>query len=695
MDDQKQARARLELRNQRAQCTDSDAHGSEDSAGCHCLDGSRRPHSAQPAASVTSADRARDCVAARICQSFGRMRIPDSLASLADYGIIEEVVRPLMSGKEAQIYLVSLGRRAARRQGLQGGAEPHASRTARSTPRVARCATAATSAPWTRRSRHGRAQDEAAWRTTEVDMIYRLRDAGVRVPTPYHFIDGVLVMELVTDERGRSRAAPRRRGARAARGAQRVFDRLLARGRAHAVRRRGARRSVRLQRADGRRRARDHRLSAGGRRRRATRTRASSCCATWTTCIASWRASRPSAGPCPTPKRCGRSTSAASSPGHEADRARQASERKVNTEAVLGLIGDATRDERRRRESQGLRMRGGPELPSTLQAPDRSDTAQGRSGHAAARTARRPSLGAEVPRRSGRPERPRPREEARQHATRRTAGHPASHNVPAADRAPRPQHAGSHNAPAADRAPRHATCRVAQRARNERPPRPQPGSTTRRQPAAHRARNSSEAAATPPGAHSRPSACHARPHGRSRQPQNAADVAAGASRAPRPQDAHLVGLGHAAPAPIYAEQRVSRTAERTSGASGAVLRAETSHDLGHPCRSRTWQSSRRCRRRRRASWPPWSGSRRAATSLASPSTFTFANSGKVTSYLWSRRSGCRPRSQAPGRRSRCRESRAPRSRLPCTRDTATRAPLYWGVSPHFEATLTTSRTLPR
>jgi RIO kinase 1 len=53
-----------------------------------------------------------------------------------------------------------------------------------------------------KRTRYGRAQDEQAWRSAEVDMIYRLRAAGVRVPAPYHFIDGVLIMELVTDAQG-------------------------------------------------------------------------------------------------------------------------------------------------------------------------------------------------------------------------------------------------------------------------------------------------------------------------------------------------------------------------------------------------------------------------------------------------------------------------------------------------------------
>jgi RIO kinase 1 len=53
-----------------------------------------------------------------------------------------------------------------------------------------------------KRTRHGRAKDEAAWRSTEVEMIYRLRDAGVRVPEPHHFVDGVLVMELIKDRDG-------------------------------------------------------------------------------------------------------------------------------------------------------------------------------------------------------------------------------------------------------------------------------------------------------------------------------------------------------------------------------------------------------------------------------------------------------------------------------------------------------------
>jgi RIO kinase 1 len=53
-----------------------------------------------------------------------------------------------------------------------------------------------------KRTKHGREQEEAAWRSTEVDVIYRLHGGGVRVPKPYHFIDGVLVMELIADADG-------------------------------------------------------------------------------------------------------------------------------------------------------------------------------------------------------------------------------------------------------------------------------------------------------------------------------------------------------------------------------------------------------------------------------------------------------------------------------------------------------------
>jgi RIO kinase 1 len=118
-----------------------------------------------------------------------------------DQGVIQDVIRPLLSGKEAQIYLVTAGdeQRVAKvykeahlrsfkhRSQYTEGREVRSSRDQRA---------------MTNRSRYGRAKLEAAWRSTEVDIIHRLDEAGVRVPKPFAFVDNVLVMELITDAAG-------------------------------------------------------------------------------------------------------------------------------------------------------------------------------------------------------------------------------------------------------------------------------------------------------------------------------------------------------------------------------------------------------------------------------------------------------------------------------------------------------------
>jgi RIO kinase 1 len=129
------------------------------------------------------------------------VNVPPSLLPLVDDGIIEEVVRPLMSGKEAQVFLVVAGGRervakvykdAARRSFKHKSDYTEGRRTRNTRDQRAMA----------QRTKHGRSQDEAAWRSTEVDMIYRLRAAGVRVPEPYIFSDGVLVMEFITNGDG-------------------------------------------------------------------------------------------------------------------------------------------------------------------------------------------------------------------------------------------------------------------------------------------------------------------------------------------------------------------------------------------------------------------------------------------------------------------------------------------------------------
>jgi RIO kinase 1 len=134
------------------------------------------------------------------------MRIPDSLLGLLDHGVVEEVIRPLLSGKEAEVYLViSEGvQRVAKvyKEADQRNFKNRSTYTEGRRVRNSRDARA-----MQKRSRHGKAQDEAAWRSTEVDMIYRLSQAGVRVPIPYSFIDGILIMELV--QGGDGQPAPR------------------------------------------------------------------------------------------------------------------------------------------------------------------------------------------------------------------------------------------------------------------------------------------------------------------------------------------------------------------------------------------------------------------------------------------------------------------------------------------------------
>lgn len=129
------------------------------------------------------------------------MRIPDRLAPLLDMGLIEEVHRPLMSGKEADVYLVtSEGQlrvakiyKEASNRSFKHRADYTEGRKVKNTR---------TQRAMDKRSRFGRAQIEAAWQSAEVDAIRKLFEADVRVPEPHHFVDGVLVMELITGPDG-------------------------------------------------------------------------------------------------------------------------------------------------------------------------------------------------------------------------------------------------------------------------------------------------------------------------------------------------------------------------------------------------------------------------------------------------------------------------------------------------------------
>ncbi|MBW8723475.1 MAG: serine protein kinase RIO, partial [Polaromonas sp.] len=134
------------------------------------------------------------------------MKTPKRLQSLLEEGLIDTVVRQLMSGKEAMVYVVRCGDETrcakvykdATERSFRQAVDYTENRKVKNT-RQARAMAKGT--------RFGREATEAAWQSAEVDALYRLAAAGVRVPKPHNFCDGVLLMELVTDEHGD--AAPR------------------------------------------------------------------------------------------------------------------------------------------------------------------------------------------------------------------------------------------------------------------------------------------------------------------------------------------------------------------------------------------------------------------------------------------------------------------------------------------------------
>src|ERR1700692_3607855 len=134
------------------------------------------------------------------------MKIPKRLQPLVDEGVIDSVVRQLMSGKEAMVFVVRCGHerlcakvyKEADKRSFRQAVDYTENRKTKNT-RQARAMAKGT--------RFGRKAQEAAWQNAEVDALYRLAAAGVRVPKPYNFHEGVLLMELVTDEHGE--AAPR------------------------------------------------------------------------------------------------------------------------------------------------------------------------------------------------------------------------------------------------------------------------------------------------------------------------------------------------------------------------------------------------------------------------------------------------------------------------------------------------------
>jgi len=134
------------------------------------------------------------------------MKTPTRLEPLLEDGLIDDVIRQLMSGKEATVYVVRCGDdvrcakvyKEANKRSFRQSVDYTEGRKVKSSRQ---------SRAMEKGSKFGRKAQEEAWQSAEVDALYRLAAAGVCVPKPFNFYEGVLLMELVTDANGN--AAPR------------------------------------------------------------------------------------------------------------------------------------------------------------------------------------------------------------------------------------------------------------------------------------------------------------------------------------------------------------------------------------------------------------------------------------------------------------------------------------------------------
>lgn len=129
------------------------------------------------------------------------IKIPPGIQPLIEDGIVDAVVRQLKSGKEAAVYLVRCGQhircakvyKDANKRSFRQAVEYREGRSVKDSRR---------GRAMDKGSRFGKRERESAWQSAEVDALYRLAAAGVRVPKPHGFFDGVLLMETVTDADG-------------------------------------------------------------------------------------------------------------------------------------------------------------------------------------------------------------------------------------------------------------------------------------------------------------------------------------------------------------------------------------------------------------------------------------------------------------------------------------------------------------
>ncbi len=129
------------------------------------------------------------------------MKTPKRLQPLIEDGLIDEVISQLMSGKEATVYMVRCGSdircakvyKEVNKRSFKQAVQYREGRKVRNSRQARAMA---------KGSKYGREEQESLWHSAEVDALYKLAQANVRVPQPYGCFDGVLLMELITDADG-------------------------------------------------------------------------------------------------------------------------------------------------------------------------------------------------------------------------------------------------------------------------------------------------------------------------------------------------------------------------------------------------------------------------------------------------------------------------------------------------------------
>ncbi|MDF1762444.1 MAG: serine protein kinase RIO, partial [Oleibacter sp.] len=129
------------------------------------------------------------------------MKTPKAILPLVEDGLVDEVISQLMSGKEATVYMVRCGEeircakvyKDAAKRSFKKAVQYREGRSVRNSRR---------GRAMEKGSKYGRKQQEEVWQSAEVDALYRLAAAGVRVPQPYGCFAGVVLMDLITDDNG-------------------------------------------------------------------------------------------------------------------------------------------------------------------------------------------------------------------------------------------------------------------------------------------------------------------------------------------------------------------------------------------------------------------------------------------------------------------------------------------------------------